>query len=291
VTTYYDAQSRSIQNTVTLTTALPTETKYDVTFTFLQDPAYEAQKGVVYFYSKNVTKQEPPSAYLNKKNKLGDGYVFDPTKGAFQLFVNYTVLVPIIEDISKSERFYINLRPNKFPKSLNFTRLNIEHLSGVLPEIHRYRARDEEITVSGQVKNIKLDPSFPTRGECQVVFNVHGTTESKESLLSFTSKFTFEIEPRLLSENSMNFKVKVAELIHTSVKPNSKSNINSVVLNELIEKIVSTYIDNENTWTLFKKPIALGDYFKNVSTFEVGSQGLLIGGEPDEAPVLKSNIH
>jgi len=291
---YFDMQSQIRTNTVTVSTALPTKSKYDIKFDFTQDPNYE-NTGVTYFFSKNVTKQEDSSSL----NFLGDDedtvkeFVFDPTKGKFQLFVKFNVLKPIIDDISKSEAFYFNVRPSNLPASIKTIKLNIEQLTSVLPDIHKYVERDENITVSGQVKNITVDSSIATKGNCSVIFNVFGVGDASKALLSWVSNFDYELVPHKVKgkANFFNFQLQAVSLTHTSIRANQYSSINTVALNDIIEDVVSTYIANENSFELFKGHIDLGSMFSTTDdAFEVVGDGLLIGGNPNEAPLLAGDV-
>jgi len=244
---------------------------------------------VVYFYSSNVTQVPSKKPKFLGGDGYGDDIRFDPKEGDFQIFVSMNALAPIFKDISDNKKFHINLRPEGLPKSLvPLVSLNIDGLNAILPDIHTYFARDENVTVVGQVTLLDTDPELPTTGVATVNFNIYNTI-NPTSLLNFVSTFNYALGPHL-NGTDLNFKLRSADLLHTTIKSSNTTNVNAAALNDLMETLITTYIDNEDFYNLFKKPIQLGNYFKTIQTIKETYDGVLLGGTTYETPTSHTEM-
>jgi len=283
-----EVESRDQIHSVTVTTALPVDSNYKISFDYSTNPSYDPS-GVTYFYSGSVTNQ-PTSKFLS--NDAND-IKFDPTKGAFQIFIRYTILKPIIDDISATHKFFFNVRD--LPKSINFLKLDIDHLGQIIPNIYNHRAKDEKIIITGNVNSINVDATTQTKGTCNVDFTIFNS-DGDTTLLSWVNTFRYELRPYEVSivdkdgkkSDGFNFQLKSVELLHTTISRSDFGTPETPALVNWVEKCVDAYVSNENTFALFKTGFDLGAFFKSYQTFEFDIEnGFLIGGVPVDAPMIK----
>ncbi len=276
VETYYDSQSRSRVDHVQVNTTFPLNTKYNVKLDYFSDPSYN-QDGLTFYWSSNVTRSSPVK-FLAPVNR---GINFNNSLGAFQVYIRYRLLRPIFQDISRSEKFFFNVRNNNLPKSINFLRLDVEHLGQVIPNIYNSRARDENIIINANVVNIVADPINSLKGTCDIRFDVI-SSDGITVLFRWISNFRYE----LYAFNDMNvldfnLKIKSLDLLDSTVVRNEFGVADINLLNEWTENCFNTYLTNDNSYNLFKKSVDLSPFFvKPLLNFQNFEDGLLIGGNP-----------
>ena len=284
---YYDFESRSRVKSITVESANPSGNFYDFNFDFISNPTYNT-KGITYFFNGTISKQAT-SKFLAKKES--NDYTFDPTKGSFQIFLRYSILKPIIDDISKSERFFFNLRQSTLSKSFIFYKLDIEHLGQIIPGVYQVKARDEQVYISANVKDIVVDSTMATKGSCNVLFTVYDENQANV-LFSWLSSIDYQLQAYYEFKTDANFQIKSLELKSTIIKKNTYGEVNLSILNEWIESSLSTFTLKEiDKFSLFRKPVDLTLFFKSITTFENVEDGILMGGEPVVIPLFKNNLN
>lgn len=131
---FYDLQSKSKNYSFNFETLSP-DSNYTISTNLSMDPHYES-KGVTYYVNGNVNKNiAEKNGFLQNKHKKVAGHSpnFDPSNGAFQIFISNHIVSSVLSDFSSSMNFIFNVT-NSNLNAKTFA-LNISSLEIIIPGI------------------------------------------------------------------------------------------------------------------------------------------------------------
>ena len=286
---YYDLKSKSKLPEIILKTFMQENNKYKINNNFSSNPSY-TEEGIVYYLTGNPTKVSSIKSSPSKFLDMSPEFTINATKGSFQLKLNYEILRPIIEDISNSTNFYFNLRDDNLPASIIYYKLSVEYLGYIIPAIYKDRPRGEKVIITANILDITINNNNALEGTCNVIFNIISEDDIK-TLFKWSSIFEYELTPyNDLGKLHFNIELKAITLIDSTVLINKYGQVNLSILEEWITNSINEYINNENSFDFFKKPIDLSLYFSSIINFENKDNNLEIGGESAEISQLNEKI-
>jgi hypothetical protein len=274
VNSYIDSYYRikTNDNVISLETMIP-NFNYSYTFNYIQPPSYVNDSGVNYFLKGNLKRLQSKNYLLvQSNNRIDDEYSFDAKDGDIQIFLPNTLLRKVFTDFSTTQKISFTLNQTDLVPEFNFL-LNIDYLGMIVPEIYKYKARDEKIRIKGTFDELDFNTESKSLN-CKIYFNIYDSNE--KMIFSWKTDIQFRFSSLVnLEESSLNFVISDIRVTDITFLQNDFGEADILTLIEWIEDSFS--IMNKRTgFSLFKTNINLKKYILIKETKEVPNKGLLL---------------
>jgi len=274
VNSYIDSYYRikTNDNVISLETMIP-NFNYSYTFNYIQPPSYVNNSGVNYFLKGNLKRLQSKNYLLvQSNNRIDDEYSFDAKDGDIQIFLPNTLLRKVFTDFSTTQKISFTLNQTDLVPEFNFL-LNIDYLGMIVPEIYKYKARDEKIRIKGTFDELDFNTESKSLN-CKIYFNIYDSNE--KMIFSWKTDIQFRFSSLVnLEESSLNFVISDIRVTDITFLQNDFGEADILTLIGWIEDSFS--IMNKRTgFSLFKTNINLKKYILIKETKEVPNKGLLL---------------
>jgi len=274
VNSYIDSYYRikTNDNVISLETMIP-NFNYSYTFNYIQPPSYVNNSGVNYFLKGNLKRLQSKNYLLvQSNNRIDDEYSFDAKDGDIQIFLPNTLLRKVFTDFSTTQKISFTLNQTDLVPEFNFL-LNIDYLGMIVPEIYKYKARDEKIRIKGTFDELDFNTESKSLN-CKIYFNIYDSNE--KMIFSWKTDIQFRFTSLVnLEESSLNFVISDIRVTDITFLQNDFGEADILTLIGWIEDSFS--IMNKRTgFSLFKTNINLKKYILIKETKEVPNKGLLL---------------
>ena len=229
--------------------------------------------GVNYFLKGNLKRIQNRNYMSVQSNRNNiDEYSFNPKDGDTQFFLPNTLFKKIFIDFSTTQKISFSLNESNWTPELNFL-LNIDYLGKVVPEIYKYKVRDEKIQVKGIFDELEFNTE--TRNlNCKILFKINDSKE--KTILSWKTDIQFRFNVIInFEESSINYIIGEINVSDITFTQNDFGEADIQTLIGWIEDSFSLMII-KNKFSLFKKNINLKKYIQINETKDITNKGILL---------------
>jgi hypothetical protein len=277
---FYESHENSSNTNFLLPVTNP-NTTYEVDLLYLENPKYEA-KGITYYHCGEVSNVVAKNGFLTApKLNQSKWDNFSSTDGSFQVFLGHHVLSELVADVSESKSFKFNVDSTGLPPNSGFL-LNIESLGSIAPSFYNYFARDQQLTVNGQLSQMALDiDGEELVGRFTLTMTLYSGTKAifmYDTLVNYHLIIFYDV-------NTQTFNLRVDPALEmtdmTLMNLDSKLPYGNVDVHQLKSWTINTIDDHlaKNKFFIFREHVDFSKIFIKSKIIVIPGQGIVIAGE------------
>lgn len=214
------------------------------------------------------------SGRLNDHQDVNKEPLFDQDL-VYQVFLDKELFNNLLTDLTKEGLLDFTLNKSSRPDASPFY-LDIQSLGQIIPELYDLYPREKEIYVYSKITNFEIFQNKMLGGYLNMRTSIYIMDDVSE-IFEYETKFSFEIN-HSLSVDKINLFVDQTGFGIVDLKL-IKSNYKEVDKNTLTvwtEETLKTALSEK--FFLFKAPLDLGNYFKEISEVKCNQNGCLLKG-------------